>query len=68
MIQECEELKSSFNKIVPRKQGGEFEHYRLMLDLRINYLQYKEVEFTYESSKYDVSQASGLATQLKNHR
>ena len=49
VIQECEELKSSFNKIVPRKQGGEFEHYRLMLDLRINYLQYKEVEFTYES-------------------
>ena len=40
-----------------------------MLDLRINYLQYKEVEFTYESSRYDVSQASGLATQLKkNHR
>lgn len=36
-----------------------------MLDLRINYLQYKEVEFTYESSGYDVSQASGLATQLK---
>ena len=36
-----------------------------MLDLRINYLQYKEVEFTYESSRYDVSQASGLATQQK---
>ncbi|MFR5757834.1 MAG: hypothetical protein ACLUE2_05270 [Bacteroides cellulosilyticus] len=65
VIQECEELKSNFNKIVPRKLGGEFEHYRLMLDLRINYLQYKEVEFTYESSRYDVSQASGLATQLK---
>ena len=65
VIQECEELKSHFNKIIPRKQGGEFEHYRLMLDLRINYLQYKEVEFTYESSGYDVSQASGLATQLK---
>ena len=35
-----------------------------MLDLRINYLSYKEIEFIYNSNSYDMTQASELAQRL----
>lgn len=36
-----------------------------MLDLRINYLQFKEVEAAYESNNYEISQSGNLAERLK---
>lgn len=35
-----------------------------MLDLRINYLRYKEIEFIFNSSTYDVTQAEKLLQRL----
>ncbi|MFR6033302.1 MAG: hypothetical protein ACLUKN_09095 [Bacilli bacterium] len=42
------------------------EHYRLMLDLRINYLKYKEIEFEYDSPNYDSSKAGILKERLES--
>lgn len=64
VIENCKELKKKFDKLSPQQYSSEFEHYRLMLDLRINYLNYKEVEFIYNSENYDVTQAAGLAQRL----
>ena len=64
VIESNKEFKNKFDKLSPRQHSGEFEHYRLMLDLRINYLCYKEIEFIYNSENYDITQAAGLAQRL----
>ena len=66
LIQEIKELKDSFDKISVSKNDVEFEHYRLMLDLRINYLKYKEIEFEYDSPNYDSSKAGILKERLES--
>lgn len=65
VLQECENLKSNFSRLSPKMHKEEFKHYRLMLDLRINYLQYKKLEFDYESATYDSSQAETVLKNLK---
>lgn len=65
IIDKHKKLKNNFIKITPTKNSHEFEHYHLMLDIRLNYLEFKKIEFTYESPEYNISQASKLSTQLK---
>lgn len=64
VIKSCKDMKTKFDKLSPRQNACEFEHYRLMLDLRINYLCYKEIEFIYNSSAYDITQAEKLTQRL----
>lgn len=64
VIKSCKETKTNFDKLSPRQHTREFEHYRLMLDLRINYLCYKKIEFIYNSSAYDITQAGKLVQRL----
>lgn len=65
VLGDCLKLKEKFGKLKPNKNKDEFEHYKLMLDLRINYLKYKKVEVFYESSEYNRSHAPELINQLK---
>lgn len=65
LLCECMKLQDSFNTLKPNKNLNEFEHYRLMLQLRINYLQFKAIEQKFESSNYHISQAPGLLNELK---
>ena len=64
VIATSKEFRDKFGKLSPRQHSNEFEHYRLMLDLRINYLCYKEIEFIYNSDDYIMAQAAGLAQKL----
>ena len=50
-------LKPSANKV-------EIEHLKLMLDIRINYLEFKQCETELESKKYEISQRAGLAERM----
>ena len=50
-------LKPSANKV-------EIEHFMLMLDIRINYLEFKQCETELESKNYEISQRAGLAERL----
>lgn len=51
-------LKPSANKV-------EIEHFKLMLDIRINYLEFKQCESEYESRNYEISQRAGLVKRLE---
>lgn len=64
-IKSSTEFKNKFDKLSPRQHTEEFEHYRFMLDLRINYLCYKEIEFIYNSPDYDITQAVVLSQKLR---
>ena len=57
-------MKSIINCIHPIKNQSEFEHYKLMLDFRINYLEFKEVEKIYQSHNYDLSMANELYEKM----
>lgn len=68
VLKDSKELKNKFDKLSPRQHANEFEHYRLMLDLRINYLSYKKIEFIYNSSEYDIVRAAELLKDLNGIR
>lgn len=63
-LKQCENMKSRINCIHPIKNQSEFEHYKLMLDFRINYLEFKEVEKIYQSHNYDLSMANELYEKM----
>ena len=58
-------IKEGFAALKPSKNKGEFEHFRLMLDLRINYLEYKNIEFQRESPDYTADKAAGLKSAIE---
>jgi hypothetical protein len=51
--------------LIPTKNQQEFEHYRLMNDIRIHYLRYEEIEKTVNSSSFSFNQIPGILVQLK---
>lgn len=65
VLDNCLKLKDKFSKVIPKKNKEEFEHYNLMLDIRINYLAYKKIELFYESPAYSRSHAAELIKQLQ---
>lgn len=65
VIEECRSLKTKMDKLAPRYNKEEFEHFRFMLDLRIHYLAFKEIESCYQSDRYTAEQAPDLIKRLK---
>ena len=65
LIKDIAALRHGFDRLTPSKNPGEFEHYRMMLDIRINYLMYKEIEFEYNSPTYEISKAPELKMRLQ---
>ncbi|UOB18392.1 family 20 glycosylhydrolase [Abyssalbus ytuae] len=62
-----EKYKIAQEKILPlqpKKNKKEFEHFKLMADLRMHYLDFKEVESVYNSEDFTPSQAPGLLEKL----
>ena len=53
------------NGLHPLKNKNEFEHYRLMADLRDYYLAYKEIEAEYNAADFSRSNARLLLPKLK---
>jgi hypothetical protein len=52
--------------LIPTKNQQEFEHYRLMNDIRIHYLRYEEIEKRVNSSSFSLNQIPGILVQLKS--
>lgn len=50
-------LKPSGNKV-------EIEHFKLMLDIRINHLEFKQCEIEFESKDYEISKRPALAERV----
>jgi len=49
----------------PKASAKEFEHFRLMLDIRTNFLKWIEFESRYESSAYNADCKAAFANELK---
>jgi len=65
VLDNCIRLREKFNKLSPKTNKEQFEHYRLMLDLRINYLSFKQIESVYQSPLYTRSQSQELTVRLE---
>lgn len=65
LLDGCREMKVKLAGLSPKKNKKEFAHYVLMLDLRINYLEYKQVDYLYQSNGFDRTQAAKLAGMLR---
>ncbi len=61
-VSHAKELMSS---LMPKKNEHEFEHLRLMLDLRSFYLDFKKVESIYESNQYNREMAKKIQPELQ---
>ena len=63
--QSVEHAKMLMASLSPKKNQQEFEHLRLMLDLRSFYLDFKKVESVYESDQYTREMAGKILPELK---
>lgn len=60
------EVRNELYKLKPLKNKVEIEHLKLMFDIRVNYLRFKEIEDIYESEAYNRSLTKGLLSRLNN--
>lgn len=58
-------VRDRLASLKPRASGNEIEHFLLMLDIRINYLEFKQCESEFESPAYDISRREELAGRMK---
>jgi hexosaminidase len=56
----------TLSSLNPTKNQHEFEHYRLMTDIRVHYLQYEEIEKTANSASFDTREIPKILTQLED--
>lgn len=54
------------NDLKPLRNLKEFEHFRLMLDLRDFYLVFKDIESIYNSDQFDINKVDQLIPGLEN--
>ena len=54
------------NSLKPVKNQQEFEHYRLMTDIRIHYLKYEEIERTVNADSFTPDKIPVILAQLKS--
>jgi hexosaminidase len=59
-------VAQTLNSLKPTKNQQEFEHYRLMTDIRIHYLRYEEIEKTINAVSFHTNRIPAVLTQLKS--
>lgn len=64
-LQACLALRESFGSLKLETNRRDFDHLKLMLDIRINYLQFKKCESFFESDVYDSSSSARVKDILK---
>jgi hypothetical protein len=62
------EAAKIFQTLTPAKGQTEFEHYRLMADIRLQYLQYQSIEAEANSTTFTPDKAPSLLTKLNKLR
>lgn len=65
ILNETTVLRDHLYSLVPESNKKEFEHYKLMFDIRVQYLMLKELEVTYESDSFDISLAPEFIIRLE---
>lgn len=57
-------LREALLTLKPKRNKAEIDQFKLMADLRVHYLDFKEVEFKYNSPDFRVSQSDTLLQEL----
>lgn len=57
-------VRNQLNNIKPKQNKEEFAHFKLMADLRMHYLDFKEVNSEYNSTDFSVDQTPELLKKL----
>lgn len=65
VITEAYTMKNRLATLKPSANKEEIEHLKLMLDIRINHLEFKLCESEFESVNYEISQRAALAERMK---
>lgn len=65
MVAQTKSLCDMLYKLQPIKNKNEFSHLKLMFDIRLNYLKFKEIETVYESDLFSRSKAKELLSKLE---
>lgn len=65
VLEETYGMRERLNGLKPSANKLEIEHFKLMLDIRINYLEFKLCESEYESDEYELSHRVELAERLE---
>lgn len=64
MLEEVTTLNNLLKSLRPKKNKKEFEHFKLMFDIRENYLNFKAIENIYQSSTFNRSQVNDLYKKM----
>lgn len=65
VLDECRAMRARIVHFVPKANKDEIRHFVLMLDIRINYLEYKLCESVFESSDYTEEMRDALESTMK---
>lgn len=65
VISQAQQMKDSMDALRPSANKKEIMHLRLMLDIRLNYLQFKQCESEFESPEYNDFKREALAGRMK---
>lgn len=55
-----------FNTLKPAKNADEYEHFKLMKDIRVNYLTFKQIEVFVNSPEFGTKDLPAVLSQLEN--
>ncbi len=58
-------LQGQMNALKAKRNVNEFEHLRLMLDIRVDHLVFREIEYRYESTEFTREQTSEFLKELE---
>jgi hypothetical protein len=65
MRETVEEAVSKMKSLKPQSNTVEFEHFRLMLDVRLHYLKFKEAEARFNSPGFSIDDKESLVADLE---
>lgn len=65
LLDENDKSRIILNKLEPNRNLKEFDHFRMMFDLRDYYLSFKKIESIYNSKDFDISDSDELIPMLK---
>ena len=65
VILSARQMKEKMDALRPSSNKKEIKHLRLMLDIRLNYLEFKQCESEFESEGYNESDREGLKERMK---
>ncbi len=64
VIAETKAVLDEFSTLKPKRNKWEYDHLKLMLEMRLNYVEYKDVEAIYDNKKFSGDAALGAVGEL----